>query len=156
MYILRVKDQGRTKDGIIVRALGRDKNLGTNQRTPKLKKVLLLRLPSLLLLLYLASSHREGVRRNALRVLHPKSPHSEEMMQYIEWRTPCGYAAVWLYRVVPYRVGTTTNYAIFWYYPKKCCFLRLRPNKVASIPKKVVSLPKKVDSFPEIVDLPVF
>ena len=38
----------------------------------------------------------EGVRRNALRVLHPKSPHSEEMVQYIEWRTPCGYAAVWL------------------------------------------------------------
>ena len=37
-----------------------------------------------------------GVRRNALRVLHPKSPHSEEMVQYIEWRTPCGYAAVWL------------------------------------------------------------
>ena len=29
---------------------------------------------------------REGVRRNALRVLRPKSPHSEEIAQYIEWR----------------------------------------------------------------------
>ena len=38
----------------------------------------------------------EGVRRNALRVKHPKSPHSEEMMQYIEWRDPCGHVAVWL------------------------------------------------------------
>ena len=38
----------------------------------------------------------EGVRRNALRVLRPKSPHSEEIAQYIEWRTPCGCAAVWL------------------------------------------------------------
>ena len=28
---------------------------------------------------------REGVRRNALRVLRPKSPHSEEIAQYIEW-----------------------------------------------------------------------
>ena len=39
---------------------------------------------------------REGVRRNALRVLCPKSPHSEESAQHIEWRTPRGYAAVWL------------------------------------------------------------
>ena len=38
----------------------------------------------------------EGVRRNALRVLRPKSPHSEEIAQYIEWRTPRGCAAVWL------------------------------------------------------------
>ena len=38
----------------------------------------------------------EGVRRNALRVLRPKSPHSEEIAQYIEWRDPCGHAAVWL------------------------------------------------------------
>ena len=39
---------------------------------------------------------REGVRRNALRVLRPKRPHSEEIAQYIEWRDPCGHAAVWL------------------------------------------------------------
>ena len=39
---------------------------------------------------------REGVRRNALRVLCPKSPHSEESAQHIEWRIPRGYAAVWL------------------------------------------------------------
>ena len=39
---------------------------------------------------------REGVRRNALQVLRPKSPHSEEIAQYIEWRDPCGHAAVWL------------------------------------------------------------
>ena len=32
----------------------------------------------------------------ALRVLRPKSPHSEEIAQYIEWRDPCGHAAVWL------------------------------------------------------------
>ena len=38
----------------------------------------------------------EGVRRNALRVLCPKSPHSEGRAQHIEWRTPRGYAAVWL------------------------------------------------------------
>ena len=31
---------------------------------------------------------------------------------------------------------------------KKCCFLRLLPNKV-------VLIPKKVDSFPEIVDLSI-
>ncbi len=30
----------------------------------------------------------EGVRRNALRVLRPKSPHSEDIVQYIEWRDP--------------------------------------------------------------------
>ena len=29
---------------------------------------------------------REGVRRNALRVLCLKSPHSEESAQHIEWR----------------------------------------------------------------------
>ena len=39
---------------------------------------------------------REGVRRNALRVLCPKSPHSEEAAQHIEWRDPRGHAAVWL------------------------------------------------------------
>ena len=39
---------------------------------------------------------REGVRRNALRVLCPKSSHSEESAQHIEWRDPCGHAAVWL------------------------------------------------------------
>ena len=33
---------------------------------------------------------REGVRRNALRVLRPKSSHSEEQAQYIEWRDPTG------------------------------------------------------------------
>ena len=27
----------------------------------------------------------EGVQRNALRVQRPKSPHSEEIAQYIEW-----------------------------------------------------------------------
>ena len=32
----------------------------------------------------------------ALRVLCPKSPHFEDWAQYIEWRTPRGYAAVWL------------------------------------------------------------
>ena len=41
-------------------------------------------------------SAREGVRRNALRVLCPKSPHSEEAAQHIEWRDPRGHAAVWL------------------------------------------------------------
>ena len=30
----------------------------------------------------------EGVRRNALRVLRPKSSHSEDRAQYIEWRDP--------------------------------------------------------------------
>ena len=39
---------------------------------------------------------REGVRRNALRVLRPRSPHFEESAQHIEWRDPCGHAAVWL------------------------------------------------------------
>ena len=39
---------------------------------------------------------REGVRRNALQVLRPKSPHSKDEAQYIEWRDPCGHAAVWL------------------------------------------------------------
>ena len=39
---------------------------------------------------------REGVRRNALRVLRPKSPHSEESAQHIEWRDPRGHATVWL------------------------------------------------------------
>ena len=34
--------------------------------------------------------------RMALRVLRPKSPHSEGIAQYIEWRDPCGHAAVWL------------------------------------------------------------
>ena len=33
---------------------------------------------------------REGVRRNALRVLRPKSLHSEKQAQYIEWRDPTG------------------------------------------------------------------
>ena len=31
------------------------------------------------------SYNGEGVRRNALRVKHPKCPHSEEIAQYIEW-----------------------------------------------------------------------
>ena len=39
---------------------------------------------------------REEVPQMALRVLRPKSPHSKEKTQYIEWRIPCGYAAVWL------------------------------------------------------------
>ena len=38
----------------------------------------------------------EEVPRMALRVLRPKSPHSEDVAQYIEWRDPCGHAAVWL------------------------------------------------------------
>ena len=54
MYILRVKDQGRTKD-----------EPRNDQRTPKLKKVLLLRLPSLFPLLYLASFHRLTTERRA-------------------------------------------------------------------------------------------
>ena len=33
---------------------------------------------------YLQVSRPEGVRRNALRVLRPKSLHSEEIAQYIE------------------------------------------------------------------------
>ena len=37
---------------------------------------------------------REGVRRNALRVLRPSCHHSEETAQHIEWRDPCGHAAV--------------------------------------------------------------
>ena len=56
-------------------------NQGTTYLLPTLKKCCLL---------------SEGVRRNALRVLRPKSPHSEEIAQYIEWRTPRAYAAVWL------------------------------------------------------------
>ena len=39
---------------------------------------------------------REEVPRMALRVLRPKSPHSEERAQHIEWRDPRGHAAVWL------------------------------------------------------------
>ncbi len=35
---------------------------------------------------------------------------------------------------------------------KKCCFLRLLPNKVVLIPEKVVSLPEKVDSCPNMID----
>ena len=65
--MLRVKNQGRTKD-----------EPRMNQRNPKLKKVLLLRLPSFFLLLYLPLFHREGVRRNALRVLRPRSLHFED------------------------------------------------------------------------------
>ena len=42
---------------------------------------------------------REGVRRNALRVLHPKSPHSEGVVQYIEWRD---------------RTGAPTNFVNWW------------------------------------------
>ena len=38
----------------------------------------------------------EGVQRNALRVLRPKSPHSEEIARHIERRDPCGHAAIWL------------------------------------------------------------
>jgi hypothetical protein len=34
----RVKDQRRTKEGIIVRALGRDKNQGTTKELPNSKK----------------------------------------------------------------------------------------------------------------------
>ena len=34
---------------------------------------------------------------------------------------------------------------------KKCCFLRLLPNKVVLIPKKVDSFPETVDYIPKIV-----
>ena len=37
---------------------------------------------------------------------------------------------------------------------KKCCFLRLLPNKVVLIPKKVDSFPKTVDYIPKIVAYP--
>jgi len=37
---------------------------------------------------------------------------------------------------------------------KKCCFLRLLPNKVVLIPKKVDSFPKTVDYIPKIVTYP--
>ena len=50
----RVKDQRRTKEGIIVRALGRDKNQGTTKELRTTQKCCLLRLPPLLPLLYLA------------------------------------------------------------------------------------------------------
>ena len=33
---------------------------------------------------------------------------------------------------------------------KKCCFLRLLPNKVILIPKKVVPISKKVDRIPKM------
>ena len=67
----------------------------------------LLRLPFSFLLLYLAWFYRENTERwpreqreevpwMALRVLRPKSPHFEDWAQYIEWRDPCGHAAVWL------------------------------------------------------------
>ena len=55
MYLLflpRAKDQGRTKDEPRI-----------NQRTPKLKKVLLLRLPSFFLFLYLPSFCRPTTER---------------------------------------------------------------------------------------------
>ena len=52
IYVLRVKDQGETKD-----------EPRMNQRTPKLKKVLLLRLPSFFLLLYLPSFCRPTTER---------------------------------------------------------------------------------------------
>ena len=48
----QAKDQGETKE-----------EPRNDQRTPKLKKVLLLRLPSLLFLLYLASFHRPTTER---------------------------------------------------------------------------------------------
>ena len=51
-YLFLVKDQGRTKD-----------EPRMNQRTPKLKKVLLLRLPSFFLLLYLPSFCRPTTER---------------------------------------------------------------------------------------------
>ena len=59
-YFPRVKDQGQTKEGIIVRALGRDKNQGTTKELRTTKKCFLLRLPSLFPLLYLASFYREN------------------------------------------------------------------------------------------------
>ena len=96
-YQSRVKDQGRTKE-----------EPRNDQRTPKLKKCVLLRLPSLLLLLYLAIFYR---------------PTTE--------RTPTQLPA-----------------------HKKCCFLRLLPNKVVLIPKKVDSFPKTVDYIPKIVAYP--
>ena len=58
----RVKDQGRTKE-----------EPRMNLRTPKLKKVLLLRLPSLSPLLYLALFHRPMTERRP-RELRINSP----------------------------------------------------------------------------------
>ena len=64
--MLRVKDQGETKD--------EPRNY---QRTPKPKKCVLLILPSLLLLLYLASKHRANTERRPREERHnsltPKS-----------------------------------------------------------------------------------
>ena len=58
VYVHHVKDQGRTKEGIIVRALGRDKNQGTTKELPTTKKCFLLRLASLSSFLYLSPMAR--------------------------------------------------------------------------------------------------
>ncbi|MCQ2310306.1 MAG: hypothetical protein MJZ64_00955 [Paludibacteraceae bacterium] len=35
---------------------------------------------------------REGVRRNARRVVRPNCPHNEDKARHIERRDPCGHA----------------------------------------------------------------
>jgi len=66
-----------------------------------LQQILHESLLSSVILLYMGCIKRlyfrgEEVPRMALRVLRPKSPHSKERARHIEWRTPRGYAAVWL------------------------------------------------------------
>ena len=39
----------------------------------------------------------EGVRRNALRVLRPNYPHSEEIAQYIEQKTRRSVGDLWAF-----------------------------------------------------------
>ncbi len=39
----------------------------------------------------------EGVRRNALRVLRPNYPHSEEIAQYIEQKTRRSMGHLWAF-----------------------------------------------------------
>ena len=114
--------------------------------TPRPTLSLLLRLPSLLLLLYLAwfyrenserrpREDREGVRRNALRVKHPKCPHTEEIMRTQNGATlavtqPNGC------RVVPYRVGTTAYSVMFGMNFLKIAFL-----------KRLTCFPKQLSAF---------
>ena len=67
----RAKDQGETKE-----------EPRNDQRTPKLKKVLLLRLPSLLPLLYLALFHRENSERRPTddRETTDSTPHYPKVL----------------------------------------------------------------------------
>ena len=70
LYILLAKDQGETKE-----------EPRNEQRTPKQKKVHLLRLPSLFPLLYLAEFYREHSERRP-RELRLNSPPTKSAICY--------------------------------------------------------------------------